>query len=158
MKVTVGVDQSFTLTGLYLNSNDGKIVWEKIKTDANSDDPLDKFRRATLIADGLIAFITSNKATRVVIEGLAMGNIKGNSNRDLAGLQAVLITRILSEFGDSVEVVIASPTTIKKLATGKGNAKKPEMVEALPTEVHESFVAGNLRKTTGLYDLAKLQM
>jgi Holliday junction resolvasome RuvABC endonuclease subunit len=86
----------------------------------------------------------------VALEGLAFSKM-GNATRDLAGLQFSIITYL--RYVCQYKTLIISPNTVKKTATGKGNAKKEEMYEALPQEVKNLFKDMNLKKTTGRYDL-----
>ena len=63
-----------------------------------------------------------DKVVVYVREGLAFGNTPGNATRDLA----TLVGYIQSDLGEMLEV---APTSVKKFATGKGNADKQKMYE-----------------------------
>lgn len=80
-------------------------------------------------------------------EGLSFGGV-GNATRDLAQL----VGAIENECGKAFLEV--SPKSVKKFATGNGNATKEDMINALPTEVANRFKERNFKKSTGLADLA----
>jgi len=53
-------------------------------------------------------------------------------------------------FGDRISIV--PPTTLKKFATGNGNAKKEAMFDALPSETKQVFEEKTL-KSKGRFDV-----
>jgi Holliday junction resolvasome RuvABC endonuclease subunit len=116
-----------------------------------TDKTKDVFERAWDLVEHLRAIALNCKPDIVALEGLAFAK-NGNATRDLAGLQSAIVTVL--RFIDRHEVVIVPPNTVKKTATGKGNASKDEMVDALPLEVRQEFDALGVRKTTGLQDLS----
>lgn len=146
----LGIDQSYTSTGIYFNRGK-EVSHQTITTVVDKDDPLEKFRRAEEICDAISTIIDENEIKHVGIEGISMGNVRGNSNRDLAGLQYAIVGMILRRYNDEVSVAIYPPTQVKKHATGKGNCKKEDMFEALPLGVYE-HLSGYL-KTRGRYDV-----
>ena len=81
-----------------------------------------------------------------------MGNVKGNSSRDLAILQGMIVCNVLKLIDDN-NVDVVSPTAVKKFATGKGNAKKEEMFEAITDEKDKALVE-RYKKTKGRYDVS----
>ena len=79
------------------------------------------------ICDILSTIIVTEKPDALCIEGIAYGNTGSASLVDLAGLNYCI--RMLSiRYG--LELMIASPTSLKKMATGNGGATKDEMVWA----------------------------
>lgn len=138
----LGIDQSFTNTGLWWE--DGFKVIQTKKTD----DPLDIYLRAIHIADEIETTCGDLSIREVVIEGLAMGGVPGNSARNLAMLQGLIVDRLL---GINVDVKIVAPTSLKKFATGKGNSPKEMLYECCPDEVKAQV--DNIPKTKGRMDL-----
>lgn len=153
-KVFIGIDQSFRgCAAVVLDENGAMIAHELAKTSKTDGDI---FHRAAFIADSIINFASKFSQNDIVIglEGLAFG-MTGNSTRDLAGLQFVLITRIRAALGIKEELV--SPTELKKFAVGSGNGKKVDknvMIAALPVDIHKTFTDNKFKKTTGLGDLS----
>lgn len=145
----LGIDQSYTGTGFSLidtnNSVDILIEYGIIRSNIEKD----KFDRSKDIAIDVYALCLIHKPDYVGIEGLAFG-MRGDSTRDLAGLQFMIVNKI-RELG--LKVFVVPPNSVKKVGTGKGNAKKEEMYAALPLEVKEKFIKTGAKKTTGLYDL-----
>jgi len=152
MKIFMGIDQSFTNSGIVIMDESGDVKYfTTIKTKKDVDG--DIFDRAITISSNLIEVIQKYDPTTLSLEGLAFSKF-GNATRDLAGLQAVIITRIRNETKYGSRLLIVSPNLLKKFATEKGGASKQDMVDFLPKNVLESFAEAKFKKTTGLYDLA----
>lgn len=145
--VTVGVDQSFSCTGVVVSMDGEMVHHERIFCDGKNTTPLDTVFRAQKIADSLLAIVDLYGADRVVLEGLSFGSVT-NATRDLAMLQALIIDRMM---GRGVSIQVVAPTTLKKFATGKGTAKKDQMFECLPESVKNLF--SGVPKTKGRFDL-----
>lgn len=146
MTTILSIDQSFTSSGICI-FEDGKMIHaERFVTDK----ALDIYERAWKVADKVVDVAKHFNVSHVGIEGLAFSKF-GDATRDLAGLQFVIITRL--RFIENMNVVIVPPNTVKKVATGKGNAKKEELLECLPPDIREVFDKMNLKKSTGLLDL-----
>ena len=150
----LGIDQSLTSTGWCYTEN-GKMLGYGL---INTPKELNKFKRMAMVADKLYEVLKElpRRPDRVIIEGLAFGNSIGNTSRDLAGLQAVIACEFQLEVGDFIyeidkDLFVPAPTTIKKLATGKGNSKKDVLFDCLPDDVKAIF--GNIPKTKGRFDL-----
>lgn len=145
----LGIDQSFTSTGLILLNNE-KIVDSWL---VKSDHTQDIFTRASYIADNIRDKVLDNNIDKIGIEGLAFGGI-GNATRDLSGLQFIIIDRLRHETNIDKNIIIISPLTIKKYATNKkGKIEKKDMYESLPQEIKNFFQERGYKKTKGLYDL-----
>ena len=110
----------------------------------------DTFYRAQQVADELLYICDMFDPDIVALEGLAFGSV-GNATRDLAGLQFTIVNHLRKQGGMTVKIY--SPQSVKKMATGKGNAKKAELVNHLPTDVRAMFDKLGVKKTTGLMDL-----
>jgi Holliday junction resolvasome RuvABC endonuclease subunit len=151
MKTFMGLDQSFRSSGIVIIDENEKVVYfEKIQLD-DIDQNLDRIDQSYKIAEKIEIIISKFRPEIICLEGLPFG-IAGNVTRDLAGLQAVLVTyfRKISKFKSNI--IITPPTVIKKLATGKGNSKKEQLFESLPKELQDKF-SHQYKKTTGLYDI-----
>ena len=150
MKITMGIDQSFTSTGVVIMSHEGDTTtvlhYEVIRSNPEDD----IYTRCVFIADKIVELAKKHLPDGVLIEGLAFGVGAGDATRNLAGLQFVIITK-LKEFINTIQVI--APTSLKKFGTGSGRANKIEMHAALPTNISTTFKDAKILKTKGLYDL-----
>lgn len=146
----LGIDQSYTNCGLILLDSDTSniITWELFKANKKKD----RFAQANDIASCIGGFCVKHKPDYIYIEGLAFGMI-GNVTRDLAGLQFIIINRLRYRHGYEGRIEILPPTSLKKYAVGKGNAKKDVLYESLPEDVQSYIDGTGVKKTTGRYDL-----
>jgi Holliday junction resolvasome RuvABC endonuclease subunit len=147
MKI-LGIDQSFSCTGICLKDGDDH-VFSTISTQPNKEDPLEKFKRAMDISETIVNLILDASVAEVNIEGLALGRAIGNSNRDLAILQGIIVSDIMKKC--NIEPNIIAPTSLKKFATGKGNSPKDMLFECLPDDVKEYLLTKP--KSKGRLDL-----
>lgn len=149
---TLGIDQSFTCTGLVVvDENEEVIGYKLINTDKDKEDTYTNFRRAKKISDEIVEYIISMNIDKVHIEGLGFG-ASGDATRNLAGLQYLIVNECLDR---GIEPLIVAPTSLKKFATGSGKAKKTEVFESIE-DSNPSFFKDLLevKKTKGRYDLA----
>lgn len=145
----MGVDQSYTSCGYCVIDTQKNVKhFGVIRTDNAS---LDVFERSWIIATSLCKLATDLNVNTVAIEGLAFAKF-GNATRDLAGLQFTIYNQLSNVALTPVEIV--APTILKKFATGKGKASKPDMLAAMPTDVIKQMTDAGFMKTKGLYDLA----
>jgi Holliday junction resolvasome RuvABC endonuclease subunit len=149
MKV-LAVDQSFTSCGLFVlevcDSDVTRVIHcERFVTNVN----LDIFARAMQVAERVDIVATNFNIHHIAIEGLAFSKM-GDATRDLAGLQFTIVN---FQRMKSRDVLIIPPNTVKKIATGKGNAKKEQLYEALPADIKNLLDVNKYKKTTGRYDL-----
>lgn len=148
MKI-LGIDQSLTSTGWVVLEDNTVTSHGIISTPKDNN----KFDRMASASYELVAIADDNKPLdAVVIEGLPFGMSHSNVSRDLAGLQAVIVTA-LHAYGFELDedLFIIAPTTLKKHATGSGKASKQEMFDALPLK--EQGLFGSVPKTKGRFDL-----
>lgn len=143
----LGIDQSYTSTGVVIFSDINKIEKVMIISSNKKDDV---FKRSWDIANTICDIAVLEKIDKIGIEGLAFG-MRGDATRDLAGLQFMIVN--LLQFTKGFKVSILPPTTIKKFATGSGRAKKDEMYDSLEDEVKDIFKANGFKKSKGLYDV-----
>lgn len=121
VKYVVGLDLSITATGICGRYADTWTVGGK----ADLGD-----RRLSLIVDSIVNAIGIDgwvaKHTLVVVEGLAIHGPGGA----MAAAQLMGAVKV-ALMGTGTSYVEVPPSTLKKFATGKGNAGKPEMAVAL---------------------------
>lgn len=149
MAIVIGIDQSYNSTGVCVMDSDRNVLeLFTIKTPASVGDV---FARATSLANQIAPLVGKYMPIGIGLEGLAFA-MMGDATRDLAGLQFTIVNKLRYEYSyDSI--VIPTPNTVKKLATGSGKAKKEALYEALPEDVRKLIEAKNYRKTTGMYDV-----
>ena len=147
-KLVLGIDQSYTSTGIVILDGEYIIDFKTIKSDKNSDDI---HQKALTIALEISRIIEENAITEIHIEGLGFGSI-GNATRDLAGLQFTIIN-ICKNKNPNLNFFILSPNSVKKFATGSGKATKNDMIDALPLDVKQAFLDKKYKKSSGLADL-----
>lgn len=144
MKI-LATDQSLTSTGWTVLEDAQLISYGLISSDKNKTN----FERAIDVADEIYKLYNEHSPDKFVLEGLPFMS-RSNVTRDLAGLQFLVIDRVLRDL--KIEYIhIVPPTKLKKFATGSGKAGKEDMYEALPPEVKEKF--SSTLKTKGRYDL-----
>lgn len=145
----MGIDQSYTSTAYCIANGLGSGnltnfgLISSVKTD-------DIFARARHIATELSTVVNEHNVDVVALEGLAFG-AKGDSTRNLAGLQFTIVNMIYTNYKKPCEIY--APGTIKKIATGKGNSPKNMLLESLPVDIKTRFVDAGAKKTKGLLDL-----
>lgn len=146
MKI-LAIDQSYTSSGIVVFNDTLMIHAERFATNAE----LDTYDRAWEAATYMKRVADDYKPDIVALEGLAF-NMVGDATRNLAGLQYTIVLQ-MRKFGN-YKVEIIPPNTVKKVATGKGNAKKEALLEHLPNDVKKYFIEKlGAKKTKGLYDL-----
>ncbi len=145
MKI-LAVDQSFTCSGIVVMKDRQMLHCETFKTDKSKD----TYLRAWEVVQKLCQMYSDHEPDVVALESLSFSSF-GNATRDLAGLQFSIVTYLRYVRGYDVRIIPIG--TIKKLATGKGNAKKMELLECLPNDVRKTFDDIGVKKTTGLLDL-----
>jgi crossover junction endodeoxyribonuclease RuvC len=144
----IGIDQSLVCSGICITDGTNH-EFHRIETKKDGTDAMTNFKRVRVIADTILDLCKQHDISVIAIEGLAMGNIAGNSNRDLAGLQYIIIDTLIAN--GLTDITIIPPTVVKKFASGKGNCKKPIMFEFLPESVQEELL--NYPKTRGRFDI-----
>lgn len=90
-----------------------------------------KMRAAKMIANKIsnrLIEIVGNENVVIGLEGFSYGSIS-SSTLDLAMFNSFLRIKLLEDFGEDCLVII-SPTEGKKNLSGKGNAKKEDMIQA----------------------------
>jgi Holliday junction resolvasome RuvABC endonuclease subunit len=144
----MGLDQSFTSTGWYIEDTEQGLFKYGIITSNKANN---NYLRSMTVAEEVCNLVHKYKVTDITLEGLPFMS-KSNITRDLAGLQFVIISYLLQiGFTVGLDITIIPPSQLKKFATGSGKATKQEMFEALPAEICNSV--GKTPKTQGRYDI-----
>lgn len=152
-ELLLAIDQSITSSGICIFSLDGELQHHTIVgTDKKDYEGLDTpvFYRASKIAEQVNLLMETFNIKHFCIEGLAMGNVAGNSNRDLAILQGMIMQYVIKKVSPQ-HCKVVSPTAVKKFGSGNGRAKKDEMYDSLPPDIRDEF--SFYKKTKGRYDV-----
>ena len=122
--ITLGIDQSFSHTGLVVSCKNGNILAAKgISTDTKETIE----QRINKIKYIILEMIKEYEVKQVVIEGLSYASNQA-SGRQLGGLFYVIICS-LSDLNISYSVI--PPLTLKKAITGSGKATKDDMIDRI---------------------------
>jgi len=144
----IGIDQSYTSTGMVILNEKKELVSTKILSTNAKDDI---FKRSWELSEEIVEEIKCYQPCLISIEGLAF-SMTGNATRDLAGLQFLIVSKI--KFILNHDITIVAPPSLKKFATGNGKAKKEDMINSLPVEIFDYFTKTlKIKKTKGLTDL-----
>lgn len=128
----VGLDLSLTGTGLSVVRLDGSEEWFSSacvrSTGSRGDTLTDRHQRLTGLVSKILGWVEEfSPNVSVLVEAPAFA--KSNSGTwDRAGLWWRVVAAL---HAGGVELAEMSPTKLKKFATGRGNATKPDMRMAL---------------------------
>lgn len=132
----VGIDLSLTGTGIATVGNSVNVLTLKSKGNANATLDERALRLHNLTLDVVTRAVFGDT---VVIEQPAYGQT-GGSHHDRSGLWWLVVDALIPEVDRLIEV---TPQTVKKYATGKGNASKDEVVIAVTRRYPHIPVANN---------------
>lgn len=140
----VGIDPS-SKTGFVVLDKHGNAIRAKELTGVGSEDP----KRMVTLIDDIMDHIQQNDI--VCIEGFAFG-AKGRGISFQFGLGHGIRNAL---FRRNINFTIVTPAQLKKFATGKGNAKKENMI--LPIFRHWNFEhsSDNVRDAYVLAQIAR---
>lgn len=139
----VGIDPS-TKTGFVALDENGQVLRAKELRGVGEDDP----KRMTTLIDEVIAHIRKEEDF-IVIEGFGFASQQAIQLGGIGwGIRMALFRR-------GIQYIDASPSQVKKFATGKGNAKKEAMI--LPIYKHWGFEhpSDNVRDAYVMAQIAK---
>lgn len=138
----VGLDLSLTSTG-WARLDDGGVEVGRIKSKGAQGASLaDRAGRLAEIADQVMEVVTDScawNADLVLVEAPAQNQTTGH-HHDRSGLWWLVVGLVMDLGRPVVEV---SPTSLKKYATGKGNAGKDQVLAAVVRRYADVDVAGN---------------
>lgn len=149
-KFFMGIDPSFSGTGIVIINNEFKIFEEKLITTKKMDDIYDVERRMLAIIDQF-EFIHQykNHLNLTLIEGISFGS-KGGGSDQLAALNYFI--RIFL-FRNGIIYFSIPPTSLKKFVTGTGQCKKNLMLKEVYKKWNVDFSDDNL---CDAYSLARM--
>jgi len=137
--IYVGLDLSLTSTGVAI-IHDGHATVQRITSkpvkDATTADQADRLRG---IVTRILLAIPDTAYTKVAVEGPSFGST-GTAAHILGGLW--WLVRVALENAD-LDTIIASPGTVKRYATGNGNAPKDHVLAAVVRRYPDVNVTGN---------------
>lgn len=123
----IGLDLSLTATGIAVIT-DGSVEVDTITSRPTGDSVEDRVRRLRRIERATEEHICSDdEINLIVIEGPSFGQMRQSGEHIRAGLW----WRIASLSEEYATVVEVSPASLKKYATGKGNAAKDAVLLAV---------------------------
>lgn len=102
--------------------------------------------RCRYLIDKVLALVRKNAPEIIIVEGYAY-SAKGNSGVSLGELGGIFRDRVIDYPDYFVE---ATPTELKKFATGKGNASKIEVASALSNRYGQIFKTDDHADVFGL--------
>ncbi|WNF33817.1 crossover junction endodeoxyribonuclease RuvC [Aeribacillus composti] len=154
MRRYVGIDPS-TRTGFVALDENGNVLKAKELTGVGSKDP----KRMVTLIDEIMRHIHEND--KIVIEGFGFASQQAIQLGGIGwGIRMALFRR-------KMKYIEVTPNTVKKFATGKGNAKKEDMILPIFKEwgfehpsdnVRDAFVLAQIaRALNGQVELTKFQ-
>jgi Holliday junction resolvasome RuvABC endonuclease subunit len=130
----IGLDLSLTSTGM----SDGATTWLITSKGHKGDDLAHRGSRLRQLRTQVLD--QAAQADLVVIEGPSLGQARQGGQHDRAGLWWQVIDALQSL---GVAVAEVPPATLKRYATGKGNANKGQMIEATTRRAPDVDTAGD---------------
>lgn len=135
-RIYVGIDQSYTgFAVTLLGDNDAYYSLCRPLKGTGDDERLDDAKALVEIS----LWQTENRLAEVVMEGYAYG---ASQNAHMAGELGAIVRRAVRRAYQ--RPLIASPSQVKKYATGRGNAKKNEILLAVYKNWGVEFTNDNM--------------
>lgn len=124
-----GIDLSLTSTAVSaISLADGSLELERICSAGKKTDTLvQQIERHNHLAERIVKSVLAHSPVLVGIEGMRFGSRQDSSAMRRAGVWWDVVSRLHAE---GLHIVEIPPTTVKKWATGRGNAGKPEVIIA----------------------------
>lgn len=135
--IFVGLDLSLTSTGVAIIHGDVITVQRVTSKGSKGATTARQVDRLRTIVESIAAVVPDTEHTSIAIEGPSYGST-GSAAHILGGLWWL----VRSYFADS-DVVVVPPGTVKKYATGRGNAGKDEVLAAVVRRYPHVEVSGN---------------
>ena len=136
------------------------VTYEKLHTETEDNHISEYFKTVNMtrimkaIRDIVYDECKNSDENYIVQEGISYGSsLRTKSVYDLAGLNYMLRQQFIDPnptIDDKFKMIVATPQNIKKFATGKGNAKKEEIVSNFMKEISEKFTI--LKKVDDISD------
>lgn len=144
--ITIGIDQSISSTGVVVFDDEKMIHHELIRFPPVTGIKA-KVEKLKDIAEACVTIVQKFSPETVYIEEIAYAG-QGDAAKDLAGLFYLILVYF---HNNSINYQTVNIKSLKKIATGNGNANKDMMFESLPEDIKPIF--GAVPKTKGRYDL-----
>lgn len=160
MKPVMGIDPSlsgFAYSTAHSADGGQSIVLDEqlIKTKPSGDAVRARCDRYRLIVEPTVRAAAAIGVGLVVIEGYAFSQAGGHTSgraHDRAELGGVLRNELLKVPG--LDILECGPATLKKFATGKGNADKAEVISALSRRYGRTFRSDDAADAYALLQIA----
>lgn len=136
--IFIGLDLSLTSTGIASIHGDVVTV-RRVTSKATHGTTADTADRLDRIVADILGNVPLSDNTHVAIEGPSFGST-GPGQHVRGGLWW-MIRRELAKA--SIDTIIAAPATVKKYATGKGNASKDAVLAAVIKRYPQVDITGN---------------
>lgn len=146
----LSIDQSLNCSGVFVWNKDGSFFPHVIKPKDKKAEQIVKIRDTIT---ELSRLIYRYDIRHIVVESLPYG-VNSTSVRPLAALYYFIHNLCIDKGITFSEEVV---TSVKKFATGKGNAKKIDMINAFQEaegKLFDELWDKGLKKTTGMADMA----
>jgi len=130
MNYILGIDPGYANVGWAVISQHGEhvelVASGVIKTDAG----MEEMHRYRVINEDMWDIVENYTPKIAVIEGLPP-NKHQNKQTEIAGARGIILGMIAfwDEYNDEIALIEISPTEVKKLITGKGQASKEKIGE-----------------------------
>lgn len=135
--IYVGLDLSLTSTGVAIIHGDVVTVQRVTSKGTKGATSEQQVERLLDIVGRIIALVPDSDATKIAVEGPSYGST-GSAAHILGGLWWL----VRAAFRDA-DIVVVPPGTVKKYATGRGNAGKDEVLAAVVRRYFNVEVSGN---------------
>ena len=137
--IYVGLDLSLTSTGIAI-IHDGTATVRRITSKPKPKaTTADQAERLDILVSQIISAIPPSDSTMVAIEGPSYGS-SGSAAHILGGLWWLVRHSLRVE---GLDVTVVAPGTVKKYATGSGNAAKDQVLAAVVRRYPDVDVTGN---------------
>jgi crossover junction endodeoxyribonuclease RuvC len=121
MPTVIGLDLSLTATGM----SDGHTTWLIKSTGHKGDSLTTRAQRLQHLTGSIVSHAAQSDL--VVVEGPSLGQARQGGQHDRAGLWWQIVAALHQL---QVPVAEVPPASLKRYATGKGNANKGAIIEA----------------------------
>lgn len=119
--ITLGLDLSLTETGTTVLKDGNLVSKGVIKSKPSGKRPCDEVRRIQGIVNDIKKILDEHNPDMVILEGIAFMARNTTALAQLAGLSYMVRSEIVDR---NIPFLVVAPTSLKKFATGKGNAQK----------------------------------
>lgn len=137
--IYVGLDLSLTSTGVAIIHNDVATVRRITSKPKPKATTADQAERLDALVSEIVSAIPSSDDTKVAVEGPSFAS-SGSAAHILGGLWWLVRHALRVE---GLDVTVVAPSSVKKYATGSGNAPKDQVLAAVVRRYPDVDVTGN---------------